>query len=48
MLIIIFNVKGELNVFINFKNKKINEIVEKVFRVIGLKFNNGLYYLGVF
>ncbi|EIN15089.1 Hypothetical protein, predicted lipoprotein [Mycoplasmopsis agalactiae 14628] len=45
--IIISNAKGELNVFINFKNKKTNETAEKAFRVTGLKSNNGLHHSGV-
>lgn len=44
---IISNAKGELNVFINFKNKKTNETAEKAFRVTGLKSNNGLHHSGV-
>nr|WP_307937401.1 hypothetical protein [Mycoplasmopsis bovis] len=44
---IISNVKGELSVSINFKNKKTNENIAKTFKVTGLKTNGGLHHSGL-
>lgn len=44
---IISNVKGELSVSFNFKNKKTNESIAKTFKVTGLKTNGGLHHSGL-